>query len=55
MFYAWECLSLVLKNRSTIDFVIKDNKDLMCLLHVLVHGLNKIKRECIPGRVTNRP
>ena len=25
MFFAWECVSIILKNRTTIDFVIKDN------------------------------
>ena len=24
-FYAWECVSLVLANRTTVDFVVKDN------------------------------
>ena len=35
MFYAWECVSVVLSNRTTVDFVIKDSALLMCLLHVL--------------------
>ena len=39
MFYAWECISIVLKNRTTIDLVIKDSYQLMCLLHVLHHNI----------------
>ena len=41
MFYAWECVSLVIaSSRTSVDFVVKDNTDLMCLLHVIKHGLN---------------
>ena len=41
MFYAWECVSLVMgSSRTSVDFVVKDNTDLMCLLHVIRHGLN---------------
>ena len=36
MFYAWECVSLVMENY-TIDFVIKDLYDMMYLIHVLQH------------------
>ena len=36
MFYAWECVSLVLENY-TIDFVIKDMYNMMYFLHVLQH------------------
>ena len=39
-FYAWECMSLVMANRTTVDFVIKDNFQMMCLLHVLQNKLN---------------
>ena len=35
MFHAWECVSLILLNQTTVDFVVRDNEDLMCLLHVL--------------------
>ena len=35
MFYAWDCVSIVLSNNTTVDFVIKDSFALMCLLHVL--------------------
>ena len=37
MFYAWEAVSIVLGNGTTVDFVVKDNYDLMVLLHVLQH------------------
>lgn len=37
MFYAWQCLSIVRKNGTTLDLTIKDQVDLMCLLHVLRH------------------
>ena len=37
MFYAWEVVSIVLGNGTTVDFVVKDNYDLMVLLHVLQH------------------
>ena len=36
MFYAWECVSLVMANY-TIDFVVKDMYDMMYFIHVLQH------------------
>ena len=36
LFYSWECVSLVLET-STVDFVIKDDYNMMYLLHVLQH------------------
>ena len=47
MFYAWECVSLVMNNNTTVDLVIKDNFHLMCLLHVLKHKIcfGKQKKE----------
>ena len=51
MFYAWECVSLVLMNNTTVDLVIKDNFQLMSLLHVLKHkisfGNKKKERGCL--------
>ena len=41
MFYSWECLSFVRNNHSTLDLVVKNQQDLLCLLHVLEH--NKFK------------
>ena len=40
-FFAWECVSLMGPN-STIDFVIKDQDQLFCLLTVLNHKINKV-------------
>lgn len=40
-FHAWECVSIIRSNRSTLDFVIKDNYDLMCFMHVLTHAKNR--------------
>ena len=37
LFYAWECVSLVLEN-FTIDFVIKDSYHMMYFLHILQHN-----------------
>ena len=39
-YYAWDCVSLVLKNHTTVDLVIEDNNDRMAFLHVLTHGIN---------------
>ena len=39
MFYAWECVSLMMDNFTTVDLVIRDNHSLMCLLHVLFHNV----------------
>lgn len=35
MFYAWECVSIVRNNFTTLDFVIKDHKDALALLNIL--------------------
>ena len=44
MFYAWQCVSLVMAlSKTSVDFVIKDDTDLICLLHVLKHGLSEEK------------
>ena len=40
MFYAWECVSIVLNNHTTVDLVIKDMNELMCLLHLIHHKLH---------------
>ena len=44
MFFAWECVSIILKNRTTIDFVIKDNYSLMVFLHLVHHKLYQPKK-----------
>lgn len=51
MFYAWDCVSLIMSNNTTVDFVVKDNHNLMCLLHVLQHKLRCVKEElgCLCG------
>ena len=36
VFYSWQCVSLVLTNY-TVDLVVKDDAEMMCLLHVLTH------------------
>ena len=51
-YYAWDCISLVLKSHTTVDLVIEDNNDRMALLHVLTHGMNKaIPRNCVANHV----
>ena len=40
-FYAWECLTLVLKNR-TVDLVVKNEADMMRLLKVLVYSIDTV-------------
>lgn len=35
MFHAWHCFSLVLRNKTTVDFVVQDNEQLMSILHIL--------------------
>ena len=40
IFYAWQCVSILLWGETTVDFVVKDNTDLMCLLHVLRQGFS---------------
>ena len=35
LFYAWQCVTLVRPNRTTLDLVIKDPNTLMYLLHGL--------------------
>jgi len=47
MFYAWNCVSLLMRNKTTVDFVIRDNYELMSFLHVLQHKLrpNKYGKE----------
>ena len=47
MFYAWECVSLILSNNTTVDLVIKDRVQLMCLLHVLAHKVRHSSRGCL--------
>ena len=32
--YPWECISLIRKNLTTLDFVIKDSTPLMALIHI---------------------
>ena len=49
MFYAWECVSLVMANSTTVDLVIKDNFSLMCLLHVLQRKLRHKKTDKAEG------
>ena len=46
MFYSWECVSLV-QGSHTADFVIKDMRQMMCLLHVLQH---RTMQEPVPGQ-----
>ena len=46
MFYSWECVSLVLGSY-TADFVIKDMREMMYLLHVLQH---RTMQEPVPGQ-----
>ena len=46
MFYAWECVSLVIDSY-TVDFVIKEPSQMMYLLHVLQH---KTMQEPAPGQ-----
>ena len=36
MFYSWQCISLVIRNH-TVDFVIKDELDMMSFIHVILH------------------
>lgn len=36
-FHAWECLSIYRDNWSTLDLVIKDSHDMMCILHAISH------------------
>ena len=56
MFHAWECISLFIDStRTSVDFVVKDSTDMMCLLHVIRHGLSKVRRNCIPLRVDKGP
>ena len=43
MFFAWECVSLILSNRTTVDFVIKENYSLMVFLHLVHHKLYQPK------------
>jgi hypothetical protein len=38
MFYSWQCISLVMANY-TIDFIIKEDFEMMCLIHLLLHKL----------------
>ena len=40
-FYAWECLTIQLKNRE-IDLVIRNEKDMDDLLLVLVTAMNTV-------------
>ena len=40
-FYAWECISIHLKER-TIDLVIKERNHLFCLLKFLIWNLNTV-------------
>ena len=35
LFYSWECVSLVRKEFTTLDLVIKDMNELLCLIHVV--------------------
>lgn len=41
-FYPWQCITLV-RSHSTTDFVIKDESDMMALLHVLHYLIYKPK------------
>jgi len=34
-FYNWQCVSLVRRNMTTLDLIVRDNTDLMTLLNVL--------------------
>ena len=38
MFYSWQCISLVMANY-TVDLIIKEDFEMMCLIHLLVHKL----------------
>lgn len=35
VFFAWQCLSLLLDSHVSLDLVIRDNRDLMALIRVL--------------------
>lgn len=41
-FYAWECFTLS-RAKSTVDFVIKDRKNLLALLHVAHHFTQSVR------------
>jgi hypothetical protein len=38
IFYSWQCVSIVMSN-FTIDFVIKDQLEMLVFLHVMIHNL----------------
>ena len=40
--YPWECVTLIRKERTTLDFVVKDPTELMALLHVTYSEINGI-------------
>ena len=35
LFYAWECVSLIRKQFTTFDIVVRDMTELLCLIHVV--------------------
>ena len=53
-FYAWECVSLITVDHTSVDFVIRDKTDLMSLLHILYHGLSPIKINCAKKDITQK-
>ena len=43
-FYAWHCLSLVIETR-TVDFIIPDRSDMLCLVNCLKTVLYRLNME----------
>ena len=44
IFYSWQCVSLLRKDGTTFDVVVKDMHELMCLLHVMhrmIYGVDE--------------
>ena len=43
VFYPWECISIIRKDRVTVDFQISSNVSIMSLIHVLYSYVYKVK------------
>ena len=50
VFYSWQCFSLIRKDGTTFDIVVKDMHELMCLLHVmhrLIYGVDEEEEDAL--------
>lgn len=45
MFHAWECVTIIMSNSTTVDVVVRDMQELMALIHVLHHKLHQPKKQ----------